>query len=984
MNKFFQKFTFYKKDDKLRTYDAANYSMMAIASIFALIFLLYVISEISAHDRLNKALTQINQLTQIAHKLHKERAMQALLYSQANVDHQNIEILRIDSNKAMRELNSLNNALDKLFNIRNDLDQNRSDFNAELFSRYDEIDKEIFQSVQSLNSYTNDIEQTVPVLVMMSVFKDIIELDKKRDFLIGYIIKNQALDKTGNEILSFMLKQKRDYSNIIAHSPAGISHIFAIYKGDNDKLKNAIKKIDENKDYILAHENLDKLYFALLRGEKPDFGFEEFFNFTNTIENNYNSKIYAISADLQNNIKQSNNLLFTYLLIAIGVIIYIIFMLWLFISNKTNIKKQIQLLSEYKKRLQTIATNHNIAMDSKQIFELFDETANKILDKDNAKKMDEKEHKTFLSNISFEIKEPLNVRMGYNEILRTELANTEHKDLLKYLEEMDDSSNKLLKLLNNLIIISKLQCETIKIKNTKFSILDLPFNLVGQFSKKISSKNIELLIFVDPNLEGILDADKEKIEFILTSLLDNAIEYSIGDGSAVLLQISKLNQTKDDKTGIKFAVVDGGSGIKHEIIFEGFTDTNASKLQIYNSGGLDLRLCNQYLQMLGSKFDITSKANTGTKIGFSIEAKFKSDFRYKNKFQGEEVVIYSADNIYETKLPNLDGEKLPSFFDIVKSYLSHLGLAYKLRDTYLSKSVYIVRGTKKPFDDAKTILISAKQPEFTDAYTIWLKEPVSLSEFINAYEKITGKKTSSSLTKRINLSVLVLGDAIISSTLGELVSHVHTQINPLLHYDVVFVDLDLMDKQNIDAIQRPCSFIAISDRSDNLVNNKLVFDDYLLKADYDSVQGKELLKSRISQILTKRKQNAMLANDKLRDILIFKKSAAANNIYASAFRNFSDKIDTARNMVNLGEHLSARPYKIVICDADMSELNTRTYLEIINSARKKHNYDIIAGLFIDNDFRIESSLANEFELFSTSLNKLQYELKLKPILEGKR
>ena len=372
-----------------------------------------------------------------------------------------------------------------------------------------------------------------------------------------------------------MLKQKRDYSNIIAHSPVGISHIFAIYKGDNDKLKNAIQKIDENKAYILAHENLYKLYFALLRGEKPDFGFEEFFNFTNTIENNYISKIYTISADLQNNIKQSNNLLFTYLLIAIGVMIYTIFMLWLFISNKINITKQIQLLSEYKKRLQTIATNHNIAMDSKQIFELFDETAKKILDKDNAKKIDEKEHKTFLSNISFEIKEPLNVRMGYNEILRTELANTEHKDLLKYLEEMDDSSNKLLKLLNNLIIISKLQCETIKIKNTKFSILDLPFNLVGQFSKKISSKNIELLIFVDPNLEGILDADKEKIEFILTSLLDNAIEYSIGDGSAVLLQISKLNQTKDDKTGIKFAVVDGGSGIKHEIIFEGFTDTNA-------------------------------------------------------------------------------------------------------------------------------------------------------------------------------------------------------------------------------------------------------------------------------------------------------------------------------------------------------------------------------------------------------------------------
>ena len=548
---------------------------------------------------------------------------------------------------------------------------------------------------------------------------------------------------------------------------------------------------------------------------------------------------------------------------------------------------------------------------------------------------------------------------------------------------MDESSNKLLKLLNNLIIISKMQCETIKIKNNKFSILDMPFKLIEQFSKKISNRNIELLVFVDPNLEGILDADKEKIEFILTSLLDNAIEYSIGDGSAVLLQISKLNQTKDDKTGIKFAVVDGGSGIKHEIIFEGFTDTNASKLQIYNSGGLDLRLCNQYLQMLGSKFDITSKANTGTKIGFSIEARFKSDLRYKNKFQGEKVLIYSENNIYKTHLPNLDGEKLPSFFDILQSYLDHLGLSYSISDTY-AQGLYIVRGTKKPFDDAKTILISAKKPEFTDAYTIWLKEPFSLNEFTSAYEKITGKKTSSSQTKRINLSVLVIGDAVISSVLGELVNHVHTQINSLLHYDLVFLDLDLMDKQNIDAIQRPCSFIAISDKNEAPLNNKIVFDDYLLKADYDSVQGKELLKNKISQILTKRKQNAMLANDKLRDILIFKKSAAANNIYASAFRNFSDKIDTARNMVSLGEHLSARPYKIVICDADMSELNTRTYLEIINSARKKHNYDIIAGLFIDSDFRIESSLANEFELFSTSLNKLQYELKLKPILEGKR
>lgn len=984
MKNFFQNFNFQKRDQNLRIYSKISYSMMAMASIFALIFLIYIISEIRAQNRLNKALTQVNQLTQITQKIHKERAMQALLYAQANVNHQNIEILRADSNKAMREIAILNSSLDLLHAIRNDLDQNRSDFNAELFSRYENIDKEIFKAILNLNAYTNDMEQTIPMIALISIFRDLFELNKKRDFIAQYIIKNQPLDTVGKDIIAFMPKRNLNYSDLIENSSVGVNNFFTIYRGDNDKLKDLIKKLDENQEYTGAIENFDKLYFSLLRGEKPIFSFEEFFNFTNAIENNFISKIYTISMDLQNNLKKSKKLLFTYLFLALCVIGYSIFMLWLYILNKTNIKNQIQLLNQYKKRLQIIANNHNTATNSQEIFELFDKTANKILDDDEAKEIDKKEHMTFLSNISFEIKEPLNVRMGYNEILRTELANTEHKDLLKYLEEMDDSSNKLLKLLNNLIIISKLQCETIKIKNTKFSILDLPFNLVGQFSKKISSKNIELLIFVDPNLEGILDADKEKIEFILTSLLDNAIEYSIGDGSAVLLQISKLNQTKDDKTGIKFAVVDGGSGIKHEIIFEGFTDTNASKLQIYDSGGLDLRLCNQYLQMLGSKFDITSKANTGTKIGFSIEAKFKSDFRYKNKFQGEEVVIYSADNIYETKLPDLDGEKLPSFFDIVKAYLSYLGLAYKLRDTYSPKSLYIVRGTKKPFDDAKTILISAKQPEFTDAYTIWLKEPVSLSEFISAYEKITGKKTSSSLTKRINLSVLVLGDAVISSVLGELVNHVHTQINSLLHYDLVFLDLDLIDKQNIDAIQRPCSFVAISDKNEAPLNNKIVFDDYLLKADYDSVQGKELLKNKISQILTKRKQNAMLANDKLRDILIFKKSAAANNIYASAFRNFSDKIDTARNMVSLGEHLSARPYKIVICDADMSELNTRTYLEIINSARKKHNYDIIAGLFIDSDFRIESSLANEFELFSTSLNKLQYELKLKPILEGKR
>lgn len=983
MTSFFQKFNFQKKDQNLRIYSKISYSMMAIASVFAIIFLFYIISEIRAQNRLNKALMQVNQLIQITQKIHKERAMQALLYAQANVNHQNIEILRADSNKAMREIAILNSSLDLLHAIRNDLDQNRSDFNAELFSRYENIDKEIFKTILSLNAYTNDMEQAIPMIALISIFRDLFELNKKRDFIAQYIIKNQPLDAVGKDIIAFMPKRNLDYSDLIANSSVGVNNFFTIYRGDNDKLKDLIKKLDENQEYTGAIENFDKLYFSLLRGEKPIFSFEEFFNFTNVIEKNFISKIYTINADLQNNLKKSKKILFTYLFLALCVIGYSIFMLWLYIINKTNIKNQIQLLNQYKKRLQIIADNHNIVADSQKIFELFDKTANKILDDDEAKQIDKKEHTTFLSNISHEIKEPLNVRMGYNEILRTELANTEHKDLIKYLEEMDESSNKLLKLLNNLIIISKMQCETIKIKNNKFSILDMPFKLIEQFSKKISDRNIELLVCVDPNLEGILDTDKEKIEFILTSLIDNAIEYSPNDASTILLQISKLNEISDDKIGIKFAVVDGGSGIKNEIVFEGFTDVNNSKLQIYNSGGLDLRLCNQYLRMLGSKFDITSKANTGTKIGFSIEAKFKNDFRYKNKFQGEKVLIYSENNIYKTHLPNLDGEKLPSFFDILQSYLEHLGLGYSISDTY-AEGLYIVRGTKKPFDDAKTILISAKKPEFTDAYTIWLKEPFSLSEFTSAYEKITGKKTSSSQTKRINLSVLVIGDAVISSVLGELVNHVHTQINSLLHYDLVFLDLDLMDKQNIDAIQRPCSFIAISDKNEALLNNKIVFDDYLLKADYDSVQGKELLKNRISQILTKRKQNAMLANDKLRDILIFKKSAAANNIYASAFRNFSDKIDTARNMVSLGEHLSARPYKIVICDADMSELNTRTYLEIINSARKKHNYDIIAGLFIDSDFRIESSLANEFELFSTSLNKLQYELKLKPILEGKR
>lgn len=962
-------------------------SMMIVLSALTLLFLYYFGYELVLQSRFNTTLQNIDKLASLAYNLHQERAMQALLRANESVDHQNIEILRASSDEALMDLNikdeNLNLALARLRHIRDDMDQNRSDFNAELFSRYKDIDKEIFNAASKIKQYATNVQQIGPAIALISLFYDTITLNEIRDFLIPYIVENKPFDDETKNAFVHIHKHDTLYEELIANGSMKNNDLFDVYRGNNAALKEQIKELKKDKNYKQAQEFLEKLYAGLLQGKKPEVSFYDFYQNVNMIENKNIELAYMISSDLQESIKKSRINLFVYIFIALLVAAYGLFAFYSLHSNKKRLEAVLKLINEHKNRLSAIASKRKQAPDSEKIFALFEKTAKQIESGDIIERKHQEERKTFLANISHEIKEPLNVIIGYNEILRNERPNSNGKEFMHYLDIMDESSSKLLKLLNNLVVISKLQSGSVEVKNSGLSILEAPFRAFEPFNRKLKKKNIELFIYVDPSLEGILDIDIEKLDFILTSLIDNAIEYN-NKGGKILMQIVRLNETENNKINVKFSVVDTGSGLKEHIIFEDFTNEGDTRLQIYNGGGLDLRLCNQYLRMLGSKFEMKSKRDVGTKISFVIDAKFKRDPRLMDKFKGEQIVVYSKNIPYESSFTRFDGDKLPSFFDAISTYLSYLGFSYTVSDSYDKDAVYIVRGTKKPFDDAKTILISNKQPEFTDDFTIWVREPIEFSALVDAYEKITGKKENATQARRINLSTLVIAEPMISSILGELVSQIHTQINPMLHYDMAFIDTDLIEGLNLDSVQQPCSFIAISSSIEPPINNKVVFDDYITKADDNTEHSKRLMKDKISHVLARRKQNAMLSNNKLRDILIFKKSAAANNIYASAFRSFSDKVDTVRNMVSLGEALNTRPYKIVICDADITELNIHTYLEIITAARKKHGYDIIAGLFVNNNFKIESSLAREFELFYSSLNRPQLELKLRPILEGKR
>ena len=226
----------------------------------------------------------------------------------------------------------------------------------------------------------------------------------------------------------------------------------------------------------------------------------------------------------------------------------------------------------------------------------------------------------FLSNISHEIRTPLNGILGFTDLLKEIDADDDDKRL-RFLGIIEDSGNQLLKLINDLIDLSKLETENIKLDFENICIKNLFIELQEFFEHGILSKSknkINLYYEIDNNKSNeIIYTDYLRLKQILINLINNAVKFTEKGYVKFGFEIKKYNNIKY----IEFYVTDTGIGISNEfqkIIFQRFRQEDESTSKKYGGTGLGLNISKILTEKFGGKIWLKSEINKGSTFYFTV------------------------------------------------------------------------------------------------------------------------------------------------------------------------------------------------------------------------------------------------------------------------------------------------------------------------------------------------------------------------------
>lgn len=230
-------------------------------------------------------------------------------------------------------------------------------------------------------------------------------------------------------------------------------------------------------------------------------------------------------------------------------------------------------------------------------------------------KVREEYRREFLGNVSHELKTPLFTVQGYLLTL-LDGAMDDKNIRKKYLQRAEKGVERLVYIVNDLDMITKLELDTLGIETSEFNIVDVIQNVLDLLEMRASKKNI-LLTFDMKYVRPIkVVADLEKIQQVVTNLVENSIKYGKENGTTEV----SIEDFVNNKVIIK--VIDNGEGIeKHHIprLFERFYRVDKSGARSEGGSGLGLAIVKHIIERHNEKINVESKFGRGSEFSFTLE-----------------------------------------------------------------------------------------------------------------------------------------------------------------------------------------------------------------------------------------------------------------------------------------------------------------------------------------------------------------------------
>ncbi|WP_455539164.1 ATP-binding protein [Terrisporobacter sp.] len=222
------------------------------------------------------------------------------------------------------------------------------------------------------------------------------------------------------------------------------------------------------------------------------------------------------------------------------------------------------------------------------------------------------------SNISHEFRTPINILLGTTQVLEKNIQNKniELNSLSKYTKYIKQNSYRLLRLVNNLIDINKIDMGAYELKCSNENIVNIIEDITQSVVEYTENNKINLIFDTDEE-EVITYCDVDKIERIMLNLLSNAIKFTPEGG---LIEV-KINTTSED---VIVSIKDSGHGIpkeKLDLIFDRFGQANNSLNRICEGSGIGLAIVKELIEMHGGNINVKSKEGVGSEFIFKIPIK---------------------------------------------------------------------------------------------------------------------------------------------------------------------------------------------------------------------------------------------------------------------------------------------------------------------------------------------------------------------------
>jgi len=214
----------------------------------------------------------------------------------------------------------------------------------------------------------------------------------------------------------------------------------------------------------------------------------------------------------------------------------------------------------------------------------------------------------FIANLGFDLRTPLNSIIGFANMLETELAVRENLELYEYASNIEKSGHRLLKLLNNVIDLSSLESNALKLYILPVHPGPVIKKVYEQYKSQAGDKNLIFKNKIDPDLRPVL-ADEKGLEKVIMQIVDNAVKYT----ESGFVTLSALYDSRKDIDVIE--IKDTGPGIdkKHQkFLFELETPDGAGPIEHSEGTGIGLKLARKLMDLMKAELELDSTPGSGT------------------------------------------------------------------------------------------------------------------------------------------------------------------------------------------------------------------------------------------------------------------------------------------------------------------------------------------------------------------------------------